>query len=54
VAQQMEEKERKKHKSLWQDEEEPTEYDPQGTADNAEYTGVLPDIEIPPAPAVEE
>lgn len=46
MAQQME-KERKKHKSLWEDEEEMTEYDPEGTADNAEYSGDLPNIEIP-------
>ena len=56
IAQQMQEKERKKHKSLWKEEEESAvaECDPHETADNAEYAGVLPDIEIPPAPVVEE
>ena len=46
MAQQME-KEHEKHKSLWEDEEN-TEYpDPQDVADNTEYAGELPDIEIP-------
>lgn len=44
---QMDEK-RKKHKSLWKDEEETpaTEYDPQGKAENAEAMGPLPEIGI--------
>lgn len=46
LARQME-KEHKKYKSLWEDEEEPREYDPQGRADNAEAQGILPDIDIP-------
>ena len=50
VAQQAE-KERKKYKSLWEDEdnESPEKADPIETADNAEYSGELPDIEIPSA-----
>jgi hypothetical protein len=48
MAQQLEEKERKKHKSLWEGEEEKTEYeDPTEIADNTEYVGELQDIEIP-------
>lgn len=48
MAQQLEEKERKKHKSLWEDEEEKPEYeDPTEIADNTEYVGELQDIEIP-------
>ena len=47
MAQQIE-KERKKHKSLWEDEEERTENpDPMDIADNTEFSGDLPDIEIP-------
>ena len=46
MAQQME-KERKKYKSLWEDEEKPDPQDPLKAADNAEYIGVLPDIGIP-------
>ena len=49
MAQQME-KEHEKHKSLWEDEEE-TEYpDPKEVADNTEFGGELPDIEIPEIP----
>lgn len=47
---QMDEK-RKKHKSLWKDEEEESaavEYDPQGRADNAEVMGELPEVETAP------
>ncbi|MCX4305068.1 MAG: hypothetical protein OSJ69_04635 [Acetatifactor sp.] len=47
---QLDEK-RKKHKSLWKDEEEgpeAVEYDPQGKADNAEVMGDLPEIEAAP------
>lgn len=46
LAQQME-KERKKHKSLWEDEEKEAPEDPMEIADNTEYAGELPDIEIP-------
>ena len=48
VAQQAE-KERKKYKSLWEDEDNksPEKADPIEIADNAEYSGELPDIEIP-------
>ena len=46
MAQQME-KEHEKHKSLWEDEEKKEYPDPQEVADNTEYGGVLPDIEIP-------
>ena len=46
MAQQME-KEHEKHKSLWEDEEKPEYADPQEVADNTEYGGELPDIEIP-------
>ena len=46
LAQQME-KERKKHKSLWEDEEKEVPDDPTEIADNTEYAGELPDIEVP-------
>lgn len=46
LAQQME-KERKKHKSLWEDEDKEAPEDPMEIADNTEYAGELPDIEIP-------
>ncbi len=46
LAQQME-KERKKHKSLWEDEDKEAPEDPTEIADNTEYAGELPDIEIP-------
>ena len=46
MAQQMD-KEHEKHKSLWEDEEKKEYPDPQEVADNTEYGGVLPDIEIP-------
>ena len=46
LAQQME-KERKKHKSLWEDEEKEAPDDPTEIADNTEYAGELPDLEIP-------
>ena len=46
MAQQAE-KDRKKHKSLWEDEEETTPEDPTEIADNTEYSGTLPEIEIP-------
>ena len=46
MAQQLE-KERKKHKSLWEDEEKTENPDPQEIAENTEYSGNLPDIEVP-------
>ena len=46
MAQQME-KEHEKHKSLWEDEEKKEYPDPGEVADNSEYTGPLPDIDIP-------
>jgi len=46
MAQQME-KELEKHKSLWEDEEKKEYPDPQEVADNSEFGGELPDIEIP-------
>ncbi len=50
MAQQLE-KEIKKHKSLWKDDEEKGENpDPGEIADNTEYAGELPDIEIPDVP----
>ena len=52
MAQQAE-KERKKHKSLWEDEEETTPEDPTEIADNTEYSGTLPEIEIPDMPDTE-
>ena len=52
MAQQAE-KERKKHKSLWEDEEETTPEDPTEIADNTEYSGTLPEIEIPDMPDAE-
>ena len=45
MAQQLE-KERKKHKSLWDDEENKTRENPEGVADNTEVAGTLPEIEI--------
>ena len=52
MAQQME-KEHEKHKSLWEDEEKKEYPDPQEVADNTEYGGTLPDIEIPEVTASE-
>ncbi len=44
---QMAEKERKRHRSLWDDDEtKETPADPVETADNTEYAGDVPDIEI--------
>lgn len=45
--------ERKKHKSLWEDEEVPETTDPIETANNAEVAVDLPDIEIPEIAAAE-
>ncbi len=50
LAQQME-KDREKHKSLWKDEEKEAPGDPMEIADNTEYAGELPNIEIPAVPA---
>ena len=49
MAQQLE-KERKKHKSLWDDEEEKPRDNPEEVADNTEVAGTLPEIEIPAMP----
>ena len=49
MAQQLE-KEHEKHKSLWEDEEKEEYPDPQEVADNTEFGGELPDIEIPEMP----
>ena len=46
MAQQLE-KEREKHDSLWEDEEKKENPDIMEVADNSEYAGPLPDIEIP-------
>ncbi len=46
MAQQLD-KERKKHKSLWEDEEKKEYADPAEVADNTEYAGFLPDIDMP-------
>ncbi len=46
MAQQLE-KERKKYKSLWEEEEEKERVDPMEVANEEEYSGELPDIEIP-------
>ena len=41
------EKEHEDHDSLWEDEEKKEYPDPMEVADNSEYAGPLPDIEIP-------
>ncbi len=46
MARQLE-KEHEDHDSLWEDEEKKEYPDPGEVADNSEYTGPLPDIEIP-------
>ena len=49
---QMAEKERKRHKSLWDDDEaKETPADPMETADNNEYAGEVSDIAVPEAEA---
>ncbi|MCR4793172.1 MAG: hypothetical protein K5871_10495 [Lachnospiraceae bacterium] len=53
MAQQLE-KERKKHDSLWEDEEKPVNPDPAEVADDTEYNGPLPDIDIPVSAGAEE
>lgn len=50
MAMQMK-KDHEKHKSLWEDEEKKEYPDPHEVADNSEYAGALPEIEIPEAPA---
>ena len=45
--------EKKKHKSLWEEEEEKVSEDPMEIAENSEYAGTLPDIEIPDAEGAE-
>ena len=53
MAQQLD-KEHEKHKSLWEDEE-PKEYpDPEEVANNTEFSGELPDIEIPETPELSD
>ena len=49
MAQQLD-KEHEKHKSLWEDEEKKEYPDPEEVADNTEFAGALPDIEIPETP----
>ncbi|MCR4789078.1 MAG: hypothetical protein K5888_10860 [Lachnospiraceae bacterium] len=44
------EKERKRHKSMWEDEEKAENPDPEELANNSEFAGDLPDIEIPSVP----
>ena len=46
MARQLE-KEHEDHDSLWEDEEKKEYPDPGEVADNSEYAGPLPDIEIP-------
>lgn len=47
-------KKQKEYDSLWnEDEEEKNKYDPEAAAENAEFAGVLPDIEVGEAEAVE-
>ena len=50
MARQMKERERKNYDSLWDDEEKPQNPDPMEIADNTEFAGELPDIEIPEVP----
>ncbi len=50
MAQQMK-KEHEEHDSLWEDEEKKEYPDPGEVAENSEYAGALPEIEIPEAPA---
>ena len=49
MAQQLD-KEHEKNKSLWEDEEKKEYPDPEEVADNTEFAGALPDIEIPETP----
>lgn len=46
MAQQLE-KDRKKHESLWEEEEPRETYDPEGKAENAQVQGSLPEITVP-------
>ena len=47
LARQMKEREHKDYDSLWDDEEKPEYSNPMEIADNTEFVGELPDIEIP-------
>lgn len=47
LARQLEKREHKNYDSLWDDEEKPQNPDPMEIADNTEFAGKLPDIEIP-------
>ena len=51
LARQLEKRERKNYDSLWDDEEKPEYPDSMEIADNTEFAGELPDIEIPQVPA---
>lgn len=47
-------KKQKEYDSLWnEDEEEKNKYDPEAAAENAEFAGVLPDIEVGEAESAE-
>ncbi len=47
-------KKQKEYDSLWkEDEEGENKYDPEAAAENAEFAGVLPDIEVGEAEAIE-
>ncbi|MBO4615819.1 MAG: hypothetical protein J5717_00565 [Lachnospiraceae bacterium] len=50
MARQMKERECKNYDSLWDDEERPEYPDSMEIADNTEFAGELPDIEIPEVP----
>ncbi|SCX08446.1 hypothetical protein SAMN02910339_01211 [Lachnospiraceae bacterium YSD2013] len=50
LARQLEKREHKNYDSLWDDEEKPQNPDPMEIADNTEFAGKLPDIEIPEVP----
>ena len=50
LARQLEKREHKNYDSLWDDEEKPQNPDPMEIADNTEFAGKLPDIEIPEFP----
>lgn len=47
-------KKQKEYDSLWnEDEEEKNKYDPEAAAENAEFAGILPDIEVGEAESAE-
>ena len=50
LARQLEKRDRKNYDSLWDDEEKPQNPDSMEIADNTEFAGELPDIEIPEVP----